>query len=177
MTGKINQAFRRRLLKKFMQDTDIENVYLIFSLDSDRQLASNENTTTLPITAVHDGSSNISAKYAVRLDTNNKMQYAKEKEDGDSGTTISISGFDYIVSDTYSSTEFWTNAYFNTALADTDTDFNIVSIVINLDSTDEEITTFTNALFTDAEIVMMTKPATKNLQDIENNQFPGLIKF
>jgi uncharacterized glyoxalase superfamily protein PhnB len=124
---------------------------------------------------VHLDTSDVTAKYAIKID--GVMKYAKEKETGDTGTEIDINGLTYIVSDNYTDTKFWADAYFNAATPTIQEDFNTVSVVINLDSSAATIDTFTNAVFTGAEIVMQTRPAKKSFLEIENNQFPGLIKF
>lgn len=180
MTGKINQAFRRLLVKKFLEDTDIESVYLVFSLDESRELADTLDNATATIDSVHLDNSDVTAKYAVRLDTSNRLKFAKEKEEGDTGTEVDINARTYILSDSYTSDKFWTDVYFNAPITGSSAEFNVVSVVINVDETDAELLynySFTDALFTDAEIVMQTRPAKKVFNDIENNEFPGLIKF
>lgn len=183
MTGTIHQRFRQRLLQEFLGGTNIDSVYLVFSNDSDRTTSNTEDSSEVSIDQVHVDGTTTTARYAVRLDTNNRMQYARVKQDGDTGTEVLVNSVNYIVSTDISTSldELWTNAYFNVPLpSDLDEDFNIVSVVLNLDSTTDTIdaTTFTDAMFADAEIVMMSRPGTKNIEtDIVDNQFPGVIRF
>lgn len=184
MTGTIHQRFRQRLLQEFIGGTNIDSVYLVFSHNTGRTLANTEDTSEVPaLDRIHGDSTPVTARYAVRLDTNDRMQYAREKKSGDTGTEVLLNSVNYIVSTDISSSldELWTNAYFNAPLPPSlDEDFNIVSVIINLDSTADTIdaSTFSNAMFANAEIVMMSRPGTKNIgTDIVDNQFPGLIRF
>jgi len=183
MTGTINQKFRQRLLEEFLDGGNITSVYLVFSNDTTRSKASTDNLSESPISEIHVANSAVTARYAVRLDTGDRMQYARVKKSGDTGgTEILLNSVNYIVStDISSSNELWTNVYFNAPIpTDLDENFNIISVVINLDSTDSVINAndFTNAMFANAEIIMMTKPRTRNFDtDITDAQFPGAIRF
>lgn len=184
MTGTIHQRFRQRLLQEFLGGTNIDSVYLVFSNNTQRTTADPEDTSEVPaLDRIHGDGTPITARYAVRLDTNDRMQYAKVKKDGDTGTEVLVNSVNYIVSTDISSSldELWTNAYFNAPLpSDLDEDFNAVSVIINLDSTADTIdaASFTDTMFADAEIVMLAQPGTKNIAtDIVDNQFPGVIRF
>lgn len=175
MTGTINQDFRELLLNKFMQDGDIENVYLVFSLNSGRQLADVLNFSESTIESVHEDSSTTEAIYAVRLDVSQRLKYAREAEEGET-EDVTIDGLDFVVSDSLLSGNFWTDAYFNAPVPGTSEEFNVVSVVINLDSSANDITSFNNALFNGARVIMQSRPAVKIFNEMEG-QFPGLIRF
>lgn len=184
MTGTINQIFRQRFLQEFVEGTaDISSVYLVFSNNTARTLSNIDDTSEVPITAIHEDGTAITARYAVRLDTNDRLQYARVKQEGDSGTEVRVDGTDYIVVNDISSllNQLWTNAYFNAPIeGGINEDFNIVSVVLNLDSTADtlDVGDFSDAMFSNAEIVMMSRPGTKNIAvDITDAQFPGIIKF
>lgn len=183
MTGTIHQRFRQRLLQEFLGGTNISSVYLVFTHNTTRTTSNTEDTSEIPLDRVHIDGTPVTARYAVRLDTNDRMQYARVKKDGDTGTEVLVNSVNYVVSTDISSSlnELWTNAYFNAPLpSDLDEDFNTVSVVLNLNSTADTISaaTFTNAMFANAEIIMMARPGTKNIAtDIVDNQFPGVIRF
>lgn len=200
MTGTINERFRQRLLIKFLKDNDIANVYLVFSEDDNRDFADvTSDISRVAITSLRDLVNGITPKYAIRLDTGNKLKFAIEPAEGIIGETISVDGTNYVtnnnIEDPNQLDELWTSAYFNapidksaieTALEIVDEEdpldfakanYNIVSVVINLAATDETLSLFSSATFANAEIIMQNRPSIKNLLNIKDAQFPGLIRF
>lgn len=200
MTGTINERFRQRLLIKFLNDLDIANIYLVFSEDTNRDFADvTSDISKVEISSLRNEPEGIAARYAIRLDTGNKLKFAIEPAAGIIGETISVDNVNYITNNNIQSPnqldKFWTSAYFNApidrnaikaALGIVDEEdpidfakanYNIVSVVTNLAATAETISTFAPAVFDNAEIVMQNRPSIKNLLNIQDSQFPGLIRF
>jgi len=202
MTGTINERFRQRLLIRFLTDNNIaQNVYLVFSQDTTRESAdvTTELSRVTP-TSMHDQPNSIIAKYAIRIDTSNKLKFAIEEEDPSIiGEIVSVDDRRYIINDNILSPnqldKLWTSAYFNTPISTSDiqtklsitdledaedfakANYNVVSVAINLNATAETIGFLSSAVFTNSEIIMQNRPSLKNLLNIKDAQFPGLIRF
>jgi len=201
MTGTINERFRQRLLIRFLTDANIaQNVYLVFSEDTTRESA--DVTTDLadvtPL-SMHDQANSIIAKYAIRIDTNDKLKFAIEEGPSIIGEVVSVDDTNYIINDDILNPnqldKLWTSAYFNTPISTSDIEsklsitdlqdeqdvakanYNVVSVAINLNATAETIGFPGSAVFTNSEIIMQNRPSLKNLLNIQDAQFPGLIRF
>lgn len=192
MNSTINQAFRQRILKGFLEDVNgakavTKNMYLIFSYEATRSTQDTLDISEAPITSVH-GDTNVTGQLAVRLSSatvSNILKFAVKSAVGDVNV-VKVDGINYFISDTMTDlTRLWSSIYFNMNVKQAaSTPFNIVSVVTNLKLSGNYVNTATigaAALATidwsEAEILMQSRPATDNLIEAKYIQFPGLITF
>lgn len=184
MKSIVNDALREELLKR-MIDTS-ENIYLVFSYDEERTgVDSTSDLSRASIASVDDGD-NISTKYAMRID--DTIKYAIKKEDYSGSPELesaTINGIDYVIDDDLDNFIVPCTAIYFIKNAPEDLEgttygYNTITVIKDLKNSsgyiDEDfITDFGDIDYSEATIVMQTRPANKDIE--EDEPFYGLISF